>query len=296
MKNMRHRNRNRHKPTLRGLMMIAFSPILRWVDFEKLRIRRKQLSQIPWGVLGILTSIAVITTIWSVIRTGDYEGLALNFGTEMAGAIITYLLLEIFIGTNQKRQLLISQLTSKSIDIAINAIEEIVRNDWHADGSMNNAFLGKLNLPSAEIHFANFENSELVESNFKNANLYRSNLQWALLQRADFTNADLSFSRFSYADLIDCNLSYANLFHADFSRSHLGSVNLQNANLTDANLESADLFRADLRGANLKNANLINTHLRDAIYNNKTEFPHNFNPIEAGMIEVEKPEDFISSF
>ena len=275
--------------------MITFSPILRWVDFEKLRIRRKQLSQIPWGVLGVLVSVAIITTTWSVIRTGDWEGLALNFGTEMAGAIITYLLLEIFIGTNQKRQLLISQLTSKSVDISTNAIEEIVRNDWHVDGSMSNTFLGKLNLPSAEINLANFENSELVEANFKDASLYRSNMQWALLQRANFTNADLSFSDLSYADLIDCILINVNLFHANLFRSHLGSANLIHANLMDSNLEGADLFRADLRGANLENANLKNTNLRDAIFNSKTLFPYDFNPNEAGMIEVEKPEDYIAA-
>jgi len=46
-----------------------------------------------------------------------------------------------------------------------------------------------------------------------------------------------------------------------------------------ANLEKANFLEADLSGAILKEANLKNA----TTYSNKTKFPSNFDPVEAGM-------------
>lgn len=292
MKNVKPPNRNLLKQTLISRFLPFIPPIMRWL--ERSEIRRRQLRQLPWGVLSILIVVAVISTVWSVLRTGDIPGLALNFGTEMAGAIVTYLLLEIVIGTRQKKELLLAQLSSKSIDVATNAIEEIVRNEWHRDGSLNNISLYKANLPGVELNLASFENSDLVEANFQGARLYSVNMKWAILQRANLTNADLSFSNLSDADLTNIVLAGANLFHTIFVRAHMEVADLKDADLRDADLEGADLFGADLRGANLKNANLKQTLLKTARYNSKTIFPNEFNPTEAEMIEVEKPENLIA--
>jgi len=46
-------------------------------------------------ILLVLIVVALASSLWSVLRTGDWTGLALNFGTEMAGAVVTYVLLEL---------------------------------------------------------------------------------------------------------------------------------------------------------------------------------------------------------
>ena len=57
-------------------------------------------------VLLILILVALVSSLWAVWPwpTGDWKGLALNFGTEMAGAVVTYLLLELFIGGRERRE------------------------------------------------------------------------------------------------------------------------------------------------------------------------------------------------
>jgi len=256
--------------------------------FVKLEIRIKQLRQLPWGALIFLIAVAVLSVGWSVYRTGDWIGFALNFGTEMAGAIVIYLLLEIVIGTRQKKELLISQLTSKSVDVAINAIEEIARNDWHRDGSLNNLRLRKANLPGIEFEYASFENSDLSEANFQDASLRNANLRWAILEEANLTNAEISFSDISNAGLTNAILSGARIRLAYLIDSDMRLVNLKNADLGDSILRGVDLSGAELQGTNLKSADLEGAILKNAKYNSKTIFPDGFSPVEAGMIEVEK--------
>ncbi len=296
MKNMRPDLKppdpNRHRPKWWWRFLPQIVSIKR--RFAKLEIRIKQLRQLPWGVLIILIAVAVLSAGWSVYRTGDLPGFALNFGTEMAGTIVTYLLIEIVIGTRQKKELLISQLTSKSEDVAINAIEEIARNDWHRDGSLNNIKLHKANLPGVELDSASFENTDLREANFLNAKLWSANLRWAALQEANLTDADLSFSEMSNAGLTNAILIGARIRLADLTHTDMRQVELQNADLGDSLLQGADLRDADLRGTNLKAANLQGAILENAKYNSKTIFPDGFSPAEARMIEVEKPEDLIS--
>jgi uncharacterized protein YjbI with pentapeptide repeats len=296
MKNMRQDLKppdpNRHRPK----WWHPFFPLIMAIKQRtaKLQIRLRQLGQLPWGALIILIAVAALSTGWSVYRTGDWPGFALNFGTEMAGAIVTYVLLEVVIGTRQKKQLLISQLTSKSIDVAINAIEEIVRNDWHRDGSLNNLRLFKVNLPGIEIDSASFENSDMREANLEDAVLRSANLRWAALQGANLIHTDLSFSDMSNAGLTNAVLMGARIRLADLTKTDMRQANLQNTDLGDSFLQSADLSDADLRGTNLKDVNLQGALLNNAKYNSKTIFPDKFSPTQAGMVEVEKPEDLIS--
>ena len=258
-----------------------------WSD--KVRIRKSQLKQLPWAVLSILVAVAVIFTGWSVFLTRDWSGLALNFGTEIAGAIVTYLLLEIVIGTRQRKESLIAQLMSRSADVATRAIEELVRNNWHRDGSLNNIRLYRANLQNAELDLASFENSDLTEANLEGASLYRANLQGAILQRVNLTRASVGFANLSNADLTNATLTEADLFHSSLVGASMSQANLQGTALQKADLQGAFLYAADLRGAKLDDANLQQAHLREARYDSQTIFPTNFNPSEAGMVSVHLP-------
>ena len=70
------------------------------------------IQQLRWGVLGVLIFVAVISLGLSFFDSNvTWGGLLQNFGTEMAGAVVTYLLLEIVLGTRQKKENLTIQIT-----------------------------------------------------------------------------------------------------------------------------------------------------------------------------------------
>ena len=58
----------------------------------------KSTTRLRVSILAVLLSVAIASSLWAVFRTGDWEGLFLNFGTEMAGAAVTFLLFELVIG------------------------------------------------------------------------------------------------------------------------------------------------------------------------------------------------------
>jgi len=100
------------------------------------------------------------SSLWSVSRTyGGWEAFALNFGTEMIGAVATYVLLELFIGGRERRETrkteLIVQLGSTVKDVAIAAAEELKRHGWVFDGSLEGANLNGANLPGTDLKCAN---------------------------------------------------------------------------------------------------------------------------------------------
>lgn len=178
-------------------------------------------------VLAVFVVVAALSSLWAVSRTyGGWEALALNFGTEMAGAFVTYILAEVVIGRWEARERekadLVAQMGSIVKDLAIAAAEELARHGWLYDGSMRGANLRRANLQGASLQRANLQRAYLHE-----ADLDRSNLEWA-------------------------RLDGANLEGADLSEAHLFQAYLPGANLNRADLRKANLFRAYLRGANLE--------------------------------------------
>jgi hypothetical protein len=194
-------------------------------------------------VLLVLILVALVSSLLGVLPTGDWRGFALNFGTEMAGAVVTYLLLELFIGRRERREAeekelaakkadLIAQMGSSVKDVAIAAAEELVRHGWHTDGSLRQAWLQGAQLPGVDLIGADLQGAFLASANLQEAFLEGANLQWAILVRA----------------------------------------NLQGAALSDAKLQKASLARANLQGASLLGANL-----QDAEFNGGTTLPDGTN-------------------
>jgi hypothetical protein len=62
----------------------------------------KSTARLRVGVLLILIVVGLASSLGTAWRTGDWEGLFLNLGTEMLGAVATYLLLELFIGGRER--------------------------------------------------------------------------------------------------------------------------------------------------------------------------------------------------
>jgi len=207
----------------------------------------KSTARLRIGVLLILIVVGLVSSLGTAWRTGDWEGLFLNLGTEMLGAVATYVLLELFIGGRERREArkaaLIAQLGSSVKDVAVAAAEELRRHGWLWDGSLQGA--------------------NLLEADLQGANLTGANLQ----------GADLFSAKLQRATLLRANLQGANLFQANLQEARLIGVNLQGAFLDGTNLQGANLFQADLQGASLEFANLREANLQWANLNENTTLP-----------------------
>jgi uncharacterized protein YjbI with pentapeptide repeats len=242
----------------------------------------KSTARLRIGVLLILIVVGLVSSLVALLwGSQEWDGLALNLGSEMVGAIVTYLLLELFIGRSELKAHLIAQMGSKVQDVAIAAAEELRRHGWLCDGSLQGANLGGAKLQRAHLAWARLQRAyleaaelqgadlfgaelqgaylavaklqgaDLSEANLQKAILTRTNLQGALLIRASSQEANLSDANLQKADLGSVNLFHADLARANLQRAYLGEANLQKVNLERADLRGADLWEANLQEANL---------------------------------------------
>jgi len=197
----------------------------------------KSTAQLRVGVLLILIVVGLVSSLGTAWHTGDWEGLFLNLGTEMLGAVATYVLLELFIGGRERREAkkaaLIAQMGSSVKDVAIAAAEELRRHGWLTDGSLRGAFLPQADLQRAYLSGADFQRANLAGTKLQGAHLSGVNLQGAWLE----------------------------------------GTNLQKAGLFDANLQRAWLEGTDLRGALLTWANLQGAHSWGVLLDESTILP-----------------------
>ena len=228
--------------------------------------------------------------VWTMSRSPDWNSLALNFGTEMAGIAVAYFLIEKVIGQREKQEEvareqqeklkdLIGKMGSRAHDVAIAAAEELGRRGNFNDGTLAGANLGGVYLTGAKLVGARLGGANLTEANLAGARLYAANLVEANLIEANLTEANLTgayltgakliLSHLTRAFLLSANLTEANLSGADLTGAYLMGAKLIDANLIQADLGEAkliraNLIRADLSGANLSGANLTGAKLRRA--------------------------------
>jgi uncharacterized protein YjbI with pentapeptide repeats len=133
------------------------------------------------------------------------------------------------------------------------------------------------------IHFekADLSKIDLNQTVLPALDLSKADLREANLSRARLREANLTETILYWANLTETNLNEANLTEAKLRKANLTEATLYRANLTEANL-----IEADLRGALLAGADLRRADLTGARYNDATKWPEDFNPEEAGAIEV----------
>lgn len=154
------------------------------------------------------------------------DGFAQNFSTEMIGAVITFVLLEVLLARRREKEAeerekarLILQMGSPIHDAAIEAARQLREQGWLQDGSLRQASLVGANLQGAQLW---------------SANLQEANLGFAKLQDAMLTLTDLRGVA---------------LWDANLQRVWMLKVDLRGAKIGDAELHQAELFNVDLRGA-----------------------------------------------
>lgn len=175
---------------------------------KALRSRLTNLSN--WQVLGILVGVAITASFISatINRSHDISTAAewwsewfLNFGTEMFGATMVFILLELVVRSRQEKGRLIRQMRSKDNALALQAVAELGASGWLTDGSLNGAYLVTANLngvnmwdtllKGADLHGAVMKNARLQRVNFSGANLWNVNLAGARLEMVNLEGADL---------------------------------------------------------------------------------------------------------
>jgi hypothetical protein len=223
---------------------------------EKLKGIVMSAESITLIALVILAGIGFISAMISTFLEGHklftrewWSSWLQGISTEMAGAIVTAILLGLVVGVVQEREAenvlqgqLVREMGGPDNAFARRAARELRAREWLTDGTLKDA---------------NMEGANLEDASLFSANLIGVNFTGADLEGANFTNADLS-----RADLRSANLSEASLKF----------TNLQNAALRRTNLQKAELFGCDLTGANLVAADLT-----DAIFNGSTILPDGSN-------------------
>ena len=91
--------------------------------------------------------------------------------------------------------------------------------------------------------------------------------------------------KFAQKDFWEVNLSYSEFYNTKIYNSVFTDSNLNNAIFHNSQIMDTNLTHTDLRGANFKTSKLINVNLRDSVFDDKTLWPKNFNPIKYGAIE-----------
>jgi hypothetical protein len=89
----------------------------------------------------------------------------------MAGAVVTYLLLVVVLGTEQEKERLIANMGSRIRDIAIPAADELRRKCWLVNGSLIDADLAFSDLSCAFLAYADLRGADFIGANLRNASL-----------------------------------------------------------------------------------------------------------------------------
>jgi hypothetical protein len=220
----------------------------KWWASEKTTNNRywwQRVKRLPWTILIILFGTGAILLCIGLLDAKFWgKECCLNLGTELLGAVTTYILLDLVLGTRQRKELLIARMGSSVRDVAVSAVEELKQESWLTDGSLQGAYLYRANLNRAYLHRANLREAYLFH-----ANLRKAELPWANLHRADLRMADLNGASLTGADLSKVDLSGADLREAD-----LYKANLRRANLKEAQVNSGQLSQAEtLEGATMPN-------------------------------------------
>ena len=126
----------------------------------------------------------------------------MNLGTEIAGAVAIYLILNRFIGGRERREVgeremeshkkeLIARMGSPVQDVAVEAAAELRRRGWLTDGSLQGANLEAANLQGARLWGAELQRARLRGAKLQGARLWGAKLQGAHLGFANLQGASL---------------------------------------------------------------------------------------------------------
>ena len=190
-----------------------------------------------------LAIVGAISGYWSFTVSGTTSSLRWwgnwlqDVGTEMLGAAVTILLVELVIyqkrdeasrldqARARRREHLTDQLKraqtqekrQKILDRM--AQQDLLAEAWLYGLNLSQVRLDEWDLAAADLYEVNLAKASLQQANLADATLRRSNLSHANLSAADLSGADLVEANLDGADLLETNLKDADLDQARFSRN-----------------------------------------------------------------------------
>jgi hypothetical protein len=173
-----------------------------------------------------------------------WDGFLQNSGTEMLGAFMTFVLLELIRGRRERRY------QEEADERRTKATQELVR------GFIQAQELARLLAAQTPEERQPILESMKATGLLKGANLRGANLEGASLYRVNLQGAVLDSAVLQWADLGRANLQGTMLMGANLEGAILFEASLQGANLYHANLHGVNLYQANLQGAYLGGVNL----------------------------------------
>lgn len=233
-------------------------------------------SSYRFWILALMLVLALVPLILACALSNkmDWQGLALNFGTEMLGAIVIYILFDRYVAGKEKQEAekeafktkvndLVKDFGSRDRSTAIAAVEELRRLELLFGGQLQDVNLEDADLRGADLSNANLQKAKLGSAKLQKANLMHAVLRWGELWGANLKSANMQYANLLRANLLEANLQEANLLRAGLQRANLRMANLRGTNLREAFLQGAELQDADLLGADLQGAKLERAELPD---------------------------------
>jgi len=199
------------------------------------------------AVLSILILAAGISLLGSLVAHAYsgavnwcawMDGALQNLGTEMIGALVAFILVEVFLGTQrEKKSQQQNQLNAISRLRAGKSVEErqAIINEMIAANLLFGADLARIDLSDLKLQWANLSNVNLEKANLSGTDLWNATMSGAVLESCDLSNAKLD----------NVNLSNSNLKDANLQKSTLAGANLKTVDLRGASLREAELDRAE---------------------------------------------------
>jgi hypothetical protein len=187
---------------------------------------RRRLETVPNRVvLGVILGVGALASIVSGLiniifgfesSPEWWMGWLQNFGTEMFGAFLTFVLLELLIRGREEKGKLIRQMRSKDNALALQAVAELGAHGWLSDGSLNGANLMRANLEGVRMWDTDMVNTDLHAASLHGAKLERVNLKGANLWKADLSGMKMRDGNMEGADLMYANLTGAVFENVEF--------------------------------------------------------------------------------
>lgn len=170
-------------------------------------------------VLAVLAVPGLAVALLAAVRGDDWWGFWLNLGTELIGAVLVYILLQLFLGRESRKRELIEKMGSTVHDVAIEAVEELRHRGWLSDGSLRGAHLVAAHLEGANLIFAHLERALLMDAHLEGAHLVAAHLERAFLMAANLERAHLGAAHLEGAFLQDAHLEGVRLGGASFDET-----------------------------------------------------------------------------
>ena len=175
-----------------------------------------------WRVLILLALLvgAILPISIALLSGESLPGLLLNFGTEMAGAFVTFILIDMIIARYEAqeeeasqskylRERLINKMSSGVNDEARRAAEELRELGWLFDGTLERHRMTGANLKGCDLRHANLRGVRMFRSDLREAKLFEADLENAIMTGCDLRGAILYRTNIVGARMAGTNLEGA---------------------------------------------------------------------------------------